>query len=169
VQLSVFIHVQYTYAHTRTYLHTEDSKRILDVAELHTNTCMESVRTSLSFRRDAELKTIQEKLPLEISELLHNKMVCVSCVALMYMIMCCSLTLLTTVLMAGFLSIRIFAMSSLCGSCCSRRLRCAICPMASKDEGMSTPFGSNFCSTCKHTNFSAIRVSICFGNICNFV
>lgn len=54
-------------------------------------------------------------------------------------------TLLTMVLSAGFLSSRTCPMRPLKGSCSARRLRCAMCPTASKELGTSMPAGSSFC------------------------
>ena len=58
------------------------------------------------------------------------------------------MTLLTMVRMRGeFLSSSTCAMSARCGSCSSRRLRCATWPIVSNDPGTSTPAGSSRRST----------------------
>lgn len=54
-------------------------------------------------------------------------------------------TLLTTVLMEGFLSSSTWAISCLWGNSSSRRFRCAMCPTLSNELGSSIMPGSAFC------------------------
>lgn len=49
-----------------------------------------------------------------------------------------------------------FAIISLYGRCSSLKFRWAMCPTASKAEGIMTPFGSNASNICDWCEFSAM-------------
>ena len=68
-----------------------------------------------------------------------------------------SSTLLTTVVMCGFLSMMTCPITRFHGSSSSRMFTCAMCPTLSKELGTSDPAGSSFCAMQPYNDANVAR------------